>query len=158
MQILGTFLVIMFFKAYDATLVYQKTYFNNKQLSSEGWLLNGEKTKYWKFYNPYGTLTSEGHFEADEKEKYWFYYHANGKLKSEGHYLNGEKNDWWNFYNIEKQLTEKCQYKDNRKHGYRVLLTNEKPYKVELFKDGKQTDEWNSYTSFILDHPELLGT
>ncbi len=138
--------------------VYQKNYFTNKQLSSEGWMLNGKKTKYWKFYNPYGTLTAEGHFLKGKKCKYWFQYHFNGKVKSEGHYKDDEKVDWWNHYNQKGELVEKCQYKDNRPHGYRVLLTKEKPYKVELYERGVKQKEWTSYTRFLFDHPELLGT
>ena len=48
---------------------YQKTYYNNGQIKSEGWLSDNKKTEYWKFYFENGNLKSEGHFNNNLKNK-----------------------------------------------------------------------------------------
>jgi antitoxin component YwqK of YwqJK toxin-antitoxin module len=140
------------------TAHYQKLFYNSGQLKASGWVQNQQKIKYCKEYNPYGSLIAEGHYQSNEKCKYWFFYHFNGKLKGEGHYQNGQKNDWWNSYDDEGILIEKCQYKDNELHGYRVLLSAAKPYKVEMYVQGKKVKEWTNYTRFLIDHPQFLGS
>lgn len=139
-------------------LVYHEEYFNNKVLKAEGWMLNGKKVQYWKFYNTYGVLKSEGHFENDVRTKYWFFYRANGSLWKEGTFTNGIIDDWWDFYDTKEQIIERCQYKSGLKNGYRVVFVNAKPKRVEKFELDTKTDQWTSYASFVLDNGPLLST
>ena len=39
---------------------YQKTFYQNGTIKSEGWTENNQKIKFWKFYYQNGTLKKEG--------------------------------------------------------------------------------------------------
>ena len=71
---------------------YQKNYFENGQLSSEGWIINDKKTSYWKFYYKNGQTKSAGHYKNDLKTDYWRFYREDGSKSSEGHFIDDKKN------------------------------------------------------------------
>mgnify|MGYP000339039865 CR=1 FL=1 len=155
--ILAVFIfVVPFFCQADTALVYHKEYYNNHVLKAEGWLQDGVKTKYWKFYRPDGKLKSEGHYKLGNKSDYWFFYRSNGKKLKEGSYSENLMVEWWSFYSKEGEITEKCQFAKGVKNGFRVVYVNEKPKMVEKFKDDVKTDEWTSYTGFIMENGDLL--
>lgn len=137
-------------------LVYHKEFYANNELKAEGWLQDGEKVKYWKFYRPDGKLKSEGHFEAGQKSKYWFFYRPNGKKVKEGSYSHNLMVEWWTLYNKDGEITEKCQYAKGIKNGFRVVYINEKPKMVEKFVDDVKVKEWRTYTGFIIENGDLL--
>lgn len=145
-----------FFSQADSSLVYHKEFYNNHVLKAEGWLLDGEKTKYWKFYRPDGRLKSEGHYVLGKKCKYWFFYRPNGKKLKEGSFKEGRMTEWWTLYTRDGEISEKCQYTHGLKNGFRVVYVNEKPKMVEKFENNVKTDEWTSYTGFIMENGDLL--
>ena len=144
------FLVLFYFLIIrvSAQKIYQKNYFENGNIQSEGWLQNNQKTNYWKFYFNNGILKKEGHYNNNKPIKYWYFYHENGNKKSEGHFLNGNKNSWWLFYNVSGQLIAKAQYENNVKDGYCFRYKNKKIVKAEKYKAGQKIKEWVDYKSF----------
>ena len=54
-----------------------------------------EKMTYVKKKSDEGSLIEEGWLSDGGKTGFWKFYHENGKLKNEGNYLNDELQDWW---------------------------------------------------------------
>ncbi|WP_338101624.1 hypothetical protein, partial [Psychroserpens algicola] len=131
-----------------AQKTYQKNYFDDGTLASEGWLLNSKKTDYWKFYHANGTIQREGHFALGKETKYWTYYRHDGTKESEGHYEHGKKHKWWLFYDSNGKINHKCQLKNNQKNGYCLMYKNEKLVAAVKFSEGKKIKTWTDYRSF----------
>ena len=70
--------------------MYNKEYYANGNLKSEGWMMSGEKTSYWYHYHENGKIAARGHYEKNSKTEYWYYYNKNGSLEREGHYKKGD--------------------------------------------------------------------
>ncbi|MFT5846097.1 MAG: antitoxin component YwqK of YwqJK toxin-antitoxin module [Psychroserpens sp.] len=127
---------------------YQRDYFDDGTLASEGWISNNQKINYWKYYHANGQLKSEGHYKKNERTKYWRTYRNNRTKESEGHYANGNKNKWWLFYDSEEKINHKCQLKNNQKNGYCLMYRNEKLVSAVKYSKGKKIKEWTDYQSF----------
>ena len=59
--VLFLFLLLMSFTSF-CQKKYNKNYYANGQLKEEGWVLNNQKTAFWKFYYKNGNIKKEGHF------------------------------------------------------------------------------------------------
>ncbi|WP_209402272.1 toxin-antitoxin system YwqK family antitoxin [Pseudozobellia sp. WGM2] len=127
---------------------YQKEYYDNGRLKSEGWTKNGIKVNYWKFYHPNGKLSEEGHFQNNKRIKYWHFYDQDGKHLQEGHYQKGTKTDWWLFYDSNGKVNHKCQLKNGKKNGYCLKYLDEQLTSAEKYQNGKKVKEWFSFASF----------
>lgn len=127
---------------------YQKNMDVSGRIVSEGWMLNGEKSKYWYTYHKDNSVASKGHFEAGLKEKYWYFYRTNGNLEKEGHFANDLMTDWWVFYDIAGSLICKIQYKSGKKEGYCLQYNSNKIVKIEKFSSDVKVGEWDNLESF----------
>ena len=47
---------------------YQRNYFDNRNLKSEGWLKNNQKNDYWKFYYKNGNLKKKVIFQKTKRQ------------------------------------------------------------------------------------------
>jgi antitoxin component YwqK of YwqJK toxin-antitoxin module len=133
---------------------YKFNYYDHGAIKSHGWIANNIMNGYWKFYFPNGKLEREGHFLNNKEQDYWFYYDEKGNKIREGHYLNGKMNKWWSFYENE-QISFKCEYEKDKKNGYCIIFSNEKPVKVMHYINDVKTNEWGNYLSFIRDNPTV---
>jgi antitoxin component YwqK of YwqJK toxin-antitoxin module len=124
MKYLSTLFILVLSFYSSAQNDYQKNYFDNGTLASEGWLNGNQKADYWKFY------------------------YENGPLESEGHYVNDSKNKWWLFYDSEEKINHKCQLKNNIKNGYCLMYKNEKLISAVKFSERKKIREWIEFASF----------
>ncbi|MBL4575852.1 MAG: hypothetical protein JKY51_07120 [Opitutaceae bacterium] len=88
-SIFGIFFFIVL--SMHAQKKYQKNYFDNGNLQSEGWIQDSQKTDYWKFYYKNGNTKKEGHFNNSKLDKYWYFYYENGVKNSQGYFINGKK-------------------------------------------------------------------
>ena len=138
---------------------YQKTFYGNGNIKSEGWIENFQKIRFWRFYYENGNLKKEGHFSADKESKYWKFYTRKGHIEKEGHFENGKKNNWWLFYDKKEKINHKCQLKDNQKNGYCLVYNNEKLVAASKYKAGKKLKEWTTFASFKREnnHLTLIG-
>ena len=71
---------------------YNRFYFDNGKVSSEGTMLNGKPEGYWKNYYPEGNLKSEGNRKNYLLDSTWRFYDEEGKLTLEINYKAGKKN------------------------------------------------------------------
>lgn len=81
---------------------------------------------YNKFYYPNGQLSSEGMMKDGQPDGYWITYHVNGEKKSEGNRSNFLLDSIWCFYNVEGDIIEKIEYKFGKKNGYHLSYSYQK--------------------------------
>lgn len=53
---------------------YHRTYHENGNLASEGWLRFNVKDGYWKYYHENGRLSEQGYYQYNKRERYWYFY------------------------------------------------------------------------------------
>ncbi len=76
---------------------------------------------YNKFYYDNGAISSEGKMKDGKPEGYWKNYHKNGKIKIEGNRKNFQLDSVWKFYDEKGRITKSINYKEGKKNG---LSTN----------------------------------
>ncbi|MBA3970740.1 MAG: hypothetical protein H0X46_01085, partial [Bacteroidetes bacterium] len=70
---------------------YNKFYFENGKISSEGTMRDGKPDGYWKTYSQSGVLKSEGNRKNFQLDSVWKFYSEQGKLAFEFNYKEGKK-------------------------------------------------------------------
>lgn len=70
---------------------YNKFYYENGKLSSEGSMREGRPDGYWKTYSANGKIKSEGNRKNYELDSIWKFYDAKGKIITEINYSAGKK-------------------------------------------------------------------
>ncbi len=73
---------------------------------------------YNKFYYPDGTLSSEGMFKSGKPVGYWKSYYPDKTIKSEGYRKGNTLDSIWRFFDRSGHLTEIIDYKNGVKSGY----------------------------------------
>lgn len=106
---------------------------------------------YNKLFYPNGSLQSEGILENGKPVGFWINYYPTGVKKSEGKRTNHQLDSIWVFYNIVGDTISKINYLNGKKNGY-YLKYYERPeaYKgnirsKELYLNDKQSGEANYY-------------
>lgn len=93
---------------------------------------------YNKFYFKNGTISSEGNFKNGKPEGYWKTYYPSGSLKSEGYRKNHLLDSIWNFYSEEGVLLSTITYEKDKREGITKnyssegFLVSQIPYKNDL--------------------------
>lgn len=131
---------------------YDKTYYDNGNLKSEGWLRYNVKTDYWKFYHENGKISEQGHYKYGKREKYWYFYNKNRVRTKEGHYSKDEQVDWWLFYDPQGRINHKCQLDMGVKNGYCLKYKDEKLTSAELYSNGEKVREWTNFAAFTKEN------
>jgi antitoxin component YwqK of YwqJK toxin-antitoxin module len=70
---------------------YNKFYFDNGKISSEGTMRDGKPDGYWKTYSQTGALKSEGNRKNFQLDSVWKFYNEAGKLAFEFNYKDSKK-------------------------------------------------------------------
>lgn len=96
---------------------YNKFYFDNGQLSSEGKLQNAQPEGYWKNYYETGILKSEGNRDGHQLDSMWKFYNAEGILTEEINYRDGKRNGLTKKYSNDGFLLESIHYEADKKSG-----------------------------------------
>lgn len=89
-------------------------FFSNVLFSQTDIVENG----YNKFYYPNGSLQSEGYLKDGKPEGYWKNYYPTGVLKSEGNRKNHQLDSTWVFYTITGDTSTIITYLIGKKNGY----------------------------------------
>lgn len=96
---------------------------------------------YNKFYFENGILSSEGPMREGKPDGYWKTYFETGKLKSEGNRKNFVLDSIWKFYSDQGIQTSEISFKNNKKNGPSIgfskegLVISEENY-VENLRQG----------------------
>ncbi len=73
---------------------------------------------YNKFYYGDGRISSEGMMRNGKPDGYWKTYYVNGQIKSEGNRKDFLLDSLWVFYDEQGNITKKINYKKDKKNGY----------------------------------------
>lgn len=96
---------------------------------------------YNKFFYENGTLSSEGWMSDGKPDKYWKTYYENGKIKSEGNRKNSELDSVWKFYNDQGIVVSEMNFRNNKKNGLCITFSNEgMVIAEENFSDNQRQD------------------
>ena len=89
---------------------------------------------YQKFYYQNGKISSEGIMRSGKPDGYWKTYFETGSLKSEGNRVDFLLDSTWKFYDEAGKLTVTINYKNGSKNGLRVTFL-EKEFITENFEN-----------------------
>lgn len=81
------------------------------------------KDGYNKFYYPNGKISSEGTIKDGKPDGYWKSYFEDGKIKSEGNRKNFLLDSTWRFYNHKGLMYLSYDYRAGKKYGYKIIYT-----------------------------------
>jgi len=104
-------------------------------------LFSQDSTKmngYQKFYYPNGKLSSEGWMKEGKPDGYWKSYFENGKVKAEGNRKNFELDSTWRFYNEDGKLILEVNYKQDKKNGIKTTYLDKETIKENFRNDIKE--------------------
>lgn len=100
---------------------------------------------YNKFYYPDGSISSEGTLRNGKPDGFWKTYYPNGVLKSAGNRVNYELDSVWLFFDETGDTTSLINYNYGKKNGYSVTYTTYQdsvkhnvPKAKELYRDDKK--------------------
>ena len=127
------------------SVVYKQFYFNNGNISSEGYLKNNKPTGFWKSYYITGLKRSEGNWFNNRLDSVWIFYNQLGDttikinyyqgtkngyqykyftgvdkqniFSSKELYVNGKRNDKSYFYYQTSEIKKTVPFLDDKKHG-----------------------------------------
>ncbi|HLG01978.1 MAG TPA: toxin-antitoxin system YwqK family antitoxin [Bacteroidia bacterium] len=127
---------------------YNKFYYDNGKLSSEGPMRDGKPDGYWKTYHENSKLKSEGNRKNFQLDSAWKFYDEKGKLVFEYTYRDGKKNGPLRTYNTAGKLVSEETYVNNTKHGpSNTFHANGKIDKTTPFKEGREEGVGYEYDS-----------
>jgi uncharacterized protein len=91
---------------------------------------------YNKFFYENGKISSEGTMKNGKPDGYWKNYYKNGKLKIEGNRKDFELDSLWKFYDEKGRLTKTINYKNGKKNGLVIVYdTLQKPVMSESYSN-----------------------
>jgi antitoxin component YwqK of YwqJK toxin-antitoxin module len=79
------------------------------------------KNGFNKFFYENGKVSSEGNMKDGKPDGYWKNYYENGKLKIEGNRKNFQLDSTWKFYDQKGKITKSIKYKEGKKNGLAVV-------------------------------------
>lgn len=96
---------------YIAEIMYETgelRYRYSRKKSSEGtrWIREGSFVEYYQN----GNMCSEGYFIDGLEDGYWKDYHENGILAAEGYYSKGKETGTWRFFDDQANLETEEKY------------------------------------------------
>lgn len=93
---------------------------------------------YQKFYYKNHVLSSEGTMRDGKPDGYWKTYSESGKLRSEGNRKNFELDSTWNFYNDDGKPILQINYKNGRKEGIKTTWMDKEIIRENFKNDIKE--------------------
>ena len=86
-------------KNIEVSTGYNVFYYPSGQISSEGFMKQGNPVGLWKSFYPDGIVKSIGKRTNGQLDSIWSFYAENGALKEQISYLDGKKNGYYLIYN-----------------------------------------------------------
>ncbi|MCC7303719.1 MAG: hypothetical protein IT233_13850 [Bacteroidia bacterium] len=118
---------------------YNKFYYDNGKISSEGTLKNGKPEGYWKTYYPNGNLKTEGNRKEFKLDSVWKFYGEDGKLQTTITYREDRKEGVKISFDPEGRMVLEERYEKNLRHGISTAYyPNGKIKSTVPFDKGKE--------------------
>jgi antitoxin component YwqK of YwqJK toxin-antitoxin module len=126
---------------------YNKFYYDNKVLSSEGTMREGKPDGYWKTYFENGKMKSEGNRKMFQLDSTWKFYNDAGSLVLEYYYKNGKKNGYRKNYDAKLHyVASEENYLNDVKQGVTKIFYRNGSVKQRVpFKDGREDGQGFEY-------------
>ncbi|MBQ5512874.1 MAG: hypothetical protein IIT83_04225, partial [Bacteroidales bacterium] len=113
---------------------------------------------YNKFYYPDGSISSEGNLRDGKPDGFWKTYYPNGQLKSIGRRTDFQLDSTWLFFDENGDTTSLVNYNHDMKNGYSCAyesyndsLHHNIVKSRELYKDDKRQGFAYYYVRGVLD-------
>ncbi len=106
---------------------------------------------YNKFFYPNGNLASEGTMRKGKPDGFWKTYYENGQLKSEGRRRKFKLDSVWTFYSSKGDTLERIEYRRDKKNGYAYKYQpandtlNNIPISIELWLNNVREGQASYY-------------
>jgi antitoxin component YwqK of YwqJK toxin-antitoxin module len=127
-----------FFLSIFAQGEYTVFYYENGQISSEGYMLDGVPNGYWKTYYPNGELKSEGNRKDLLLDSLWIFYSEEGLKLSETTFANDKKEGISRSYR-DGVLYEEGVYSNNVKTGdFKIYYPSGEVHKTIPYENGQK--------------------
>ncbi|OQX78816.1 MAG: hypothetical protein B6D61_04655, partial [Bacteroidetes bacterium 4484_249] len=91
-----------------------------------------------KFYYENGQISSEGNMRDGKPDGCWKTYYENGLLKSEGNRLDFKLDSVWTFYSDSGKVAVQITYKEGKKNGIRRTFHEDEIVEENFVDDVKQ--------------------
>ncbi|MCU0359283.1 MAG: hypothetical protein MUF75_00990 [Bacteroidia bacterium] len=118
---------------------YNKFYYENGKLSSEGYMIQGKPDGYWINYYKNGNIKIEGNRKNFLLDSIWKFYDERGKVTKTVTYLEGKKNGPTTLFDTAQKVVSIENFKNDFKQGQSITYhTNGKIKTISLFNNGKQ--------------------
>ncbi len=126
---------------------YNKFFYENGKISSEGWMKDGKPNGYWKNYHKNGKLKIEGNRKNFQLDSAWKFYDEKGRITKEINYSEGKKNGMSVVYDTLGKITSTENYVNDIKNGFsRTFHKNGKTKTITNFVKGKQDGKVYEYS------------
>jgi antitoxin component YwqK of YwqJK toxin-antitoxin module len=96
---------------------YNKFFYDNGKISSEGNMVNGKPDGYWKNYSKNGKLKIEGNRKNFLLDSLWKFYDERGRITKTIFYKEGKKNGPTNVYDTTLAIISTENYINDVKEG-----------------------------------------
>ena len=126
---------------------YNKLYYPNGKISSEGFMRNGQPDGYWKTYFPSGVMKSEGNRKNHLLDSVWIFYNEAGDTLQKVNYVMGKRNGYTFGYNVmhakdpmnRGKIVSKELYVNDKREGQSIYyFTNGQIKEEVLFANNKR--------------------
>lgn len=125
---------------------YNRFYYENGVLSSEGYMRNGKPDGYWKTYFETGIKKSEGSRKNFNLDSTWVFYDDSGHVALKINYLDGKKNGIRTTYQEDEIVEE--NFIDDIKQGFTYYYYPDgKLWKEMNFIDGLEEGSGKEYAA-----------
>jgi uncharacterized protein len=103
-----------------------------------------------RFYYENGEISSEGYMKDGKPNDYWKNYYSNGNLKSEGNRKNFLLDSLWKFYDEDGKIVLEINYKEGKKNGFRITHQGNEITKETFKNDVKEGPTYSFYANGAL--------
>lgn len=137
---------------------YNKLYYGNRQISSEGMVVNGKPDGRWISYHINGKIKSDGNRRNFQLDSVWKFYDEQGFITDEISYLNGKRSGYHIKYQVINQNGTsvavplfKELYLDNQKQGLSTYYNNKgETERIVRYKDGRKQGLTREFSNGIV--------
>lgn len=118
---------------------YNKFYYENGKISSEGTMKDGKPNGYWKNYYKNGKLKIEGNRKNFMLDSLWKFYDEKGRVNKSINYQEGKKNGTTTVYDTLGKVMSTENYRNDIKEGLsRNFYKSGRTKTIVPFVKGKQ--------------------
>ena len=152
------FLGFKFFYAQDNKPIningYNKFYYENGVLSSEGKMIDGKPDGYWKNYYKNGKLKIEGNRKKFMLDSVWKFYDEKGRLTKSINYFNNKKNgETFNYDTAHKIVSIENYLNDIKQGNFKNYYKTGKIKSIIPYEKGKPNG-----TAYEYSEDSLIAT